>query len=348
MELANGWRAKLAESRQTVTFSGQRGEQLSYAKLAAGDANKKPLKTWMEVEGQEVRLAVDDNDAVYPVTIDPLLTQQTKLIAPNIVGIEPGKYFGYSVAVSGQTVVVGAPIDEIGGKLNQGSAYVFVRSGTSWKQQQKLIASDGAFADLFGFSVAISGDTISYTLSYSNVGTANATGVNLTETVPVGTTFNAAASAPGWSCAPNGNAGSSCNYSLGSVSSGLVGGVSFAVTVNATLPSGVTQISTNRPPVVKNDSYSTNKGATLTVAAPGVLGNDTDADGNPLKAVLVSGPVSGALTLNANGSFTYTPAANFSGSVSFIYKANDGTADSNNATGDDQCRCRQHRAGRQS
>ena len=47
------------------------------------------------------------------------------------------------------------------------------------------------------------------------------------------------------------------------------------------------------------------------MAAPGVLANDTDPDGDPLTAVLVTGPSHGTLTLNANGSFTYTPAANY-------------------------------------
>lgn len=81
-----------------------------------------------------------------------------------------------------------------------------------------------------------------------------------------------------------------------------------------------------------NDSYSTNEDTALTVPAPGVLGNDTDADSNPLTAVLVSGPAHGTLTLNPDGSFTYTPSANFSGADSFTYKANDGQADSNVAT----------------
>ena len=88
----------------------------------------------------------------------------------------------------------------------------------------------------------------------------------------------------------------------------------------------------NQPPVAADDAYSVNEDTTLAVTAPGVLANDTDADGNPLTAVLVSGPSSGTLTLNSNGSFTYTPAANFNGTVSFTYKANDGFADSNIAT----------------
>src|SRR5262249_57309818 len=57
-------------------------------------------------------------------------------------------------------------------------------------------------------------------------------------------------------------------------------------------------------------------------------------DGKPVFGMLVAGTAHGALTLNADGSFTYTPAANYIGSDSFTYKANDGTADSNVATAD--------------
>ncbi|MFZ5927342.1 MAG: tandem-95 repeat protein [Acidobacteriota bacterium] len=88
----------------------------------------------------------------------------------------------------------------------------------------------------------------------------------------------------------------------------------------------------NTPPVANNDSYSTNEDTPLSVTAPGVLSNDTDADSNALTAVLVSGPSNGTTTLNPNGSFTYTPNANFSGTDSFTYKAFDGTANSNTAT----------------
>src|SRR6266508_2625040 len=85
----------------------------------------------------------------------------------------------------------------------------------------------------------------------------------------------------------------------------------------------------NDAPVAANDSYGTNEDAMLTVPAPGVLGNDTDVDGNALESVLVSGPAHGTLTLNADGSFSYTPAPNYNGPDSFSYKATDGSVDSN-------------------
>src|SRR5207253_1542409 len=87
----------------------------------------------------------------------------------------------------------------------------------------------------------------------------------------------------------------------------------------------ITVVAVNDAPVAANDSYSVAEDTLLTVAAPGVLGNDTDVDGDPKTAVLVSGPSNGTLTLNANGGFSYTPAANYNGPDSFTYKANDGT-----------------------
>ena len=88
----------------------------------------------------------------------------------------------------------------------------------------------------------------------------------------------------------------------------------------------------NDPPVAVNDSYNVAEDTQLTVAVPGVLANDTDVDGDSLTAVLVASPAHGTLTLNADGSFSYTPAANYNGADSFTYKANDGAADSNVAT----------------
>jgi len=84
-------------------------------------------------------------------------TMQQKLTAPDGDEYE---YFGESVALEGDTVVVGAELDETDSNFGQGSAYVFVRSGTTWSQQQKLTASDGKADDYFGQSVAISGDSV--------------------------------------------------------------------------------------------------------------------------------------------------------------------------------------------
>ena len=80
---------------------------------------------------------------------------ETKLTASDGAA---GDYFGYAVAVSGDTVVVGAYLDDDKG-ANSGSAYVYRWNGGAWVET-KLTASDGAAGDYFGYAVAVSGDTL--------------------------------------------------------------------------------------------------------------------------------------------------------------------------------------------
>ncbi len=88
----------------------------------------------------------------------------------------------------------------------------------------------------------------------------------------------------------------------------------------------------NDPPASLDDSYQTQEETPLNVAAPGVLDNDSDPEGDPLQAQLVAGTTFGSLALNPDGSFTYTPGVNFSGDDSFTYQADDGLLQSPTAT----------------
>lgn len=114
------------------------------------------------------------------------------------------------------------------------------------------------------------------------------------------------------------------------------GGVTFVNTTNhtgdASRTVSLTISAVNHAPTAAQNSYTVNEDTPLTVTAPGVLSNDTDPDGNPLTAVLVSNAGHGAVTLNANGSFTYTPVANYNGGDSFTYKASDGPLSSATTT----------------
>ncbi|MDX2034306.1 MAG: FG-GAP repeat protein, partial [Blastocatellia bacterium] len=83
-------------------------------------------------------------------------SQQQKLTAAD-AGV--GDHFGYAVGLSGETAVIGAPWNKIGASDDQGAAYVFTRAGAVWSQQQQLLAADGGAGDLFGLSVAVSGQT---------------------------------------------------------------------------------------------------------------------------------------------------------------------------------------------
>ncbi|MEA2653805.1 MAG: large repetitive protein, partial [Chloroflexota bacterium] len=100
----------------------------------------------------------------------------------------------------------------------------------------------------------------------------------------------------------------------------------FSVTVSFGIPPA------NSAPVAAADSASVVAGGQLSVPAPGVLGNDTDADGDPLSANLVSGVTHGSLVLYADGGYDYLPLAGYVGVDSFRYAANDGAASSPGAT----------------
>jgi len=88
----------------------------------------------------------------------------------------------------------------------------------------------------------------------------------------------------------------------------------------------------NRAPVANNDAYTVTPNVPFTALTPGILGNDTDADGDVLQAYLVTGPTNGTLLMNLNGSFTYTPLPGFVGTDTFTYQASDGMTLSNTAT----------------
>ncbi|HZU04807.1 MAG TPA: FG-GAP repeat protein [Chloroflexota bacterium] len=141
-----------ASARDAVWRDAAGAERLGYRGLRAWDAAGRELGARLEVMGDALAVWVDDTAARYPLTIDPLV-QQAKLVASDGAA---GDFFGLSVALSadGNTALVGAD----GKNGFQGAAYVFVRSGTTWSQQQKLTAADGAVFDNFSLSVALSGD----------------------------------------------------------------------------------------------------------------------------------------------------------------------------------------------
>jgi len=91
----------------------------------------------------------------------------------------------------------------------------------------------------------------------------------------------------------------------------------------------VIDVPENTPPIAVNDTYNTDENTPLNVSAPGVLVNDIDADDDPLTVTKVSDPSHGILSLNADGSFTYTPATSYIGPDTFTYKTDDDKAYSN-------------------
>jgi hypothetical protein len=172
----------LSADGRDVRFVGtSRCELLTYTGLAVVDAEGRSLAARWHASAGKLRLWVDDEHARYPLTIDPI-AQQAYLKASNT---EAGDQFGVS-AVSGDTVVVGAPAEDsnatgVNGDqsdnsaADSGAAYVFVRNGTTWSQQAYLKASNTEAGDSFGISVSVSGDTVVVGAQFED---SNATGVN--------------------------------------------------------------------------------------------------------------------------------------------------------------------------
>lgn len=94
----------------------------------------------------------------------------------------------------------------------------------------------------------------------------------------------------------------------------------------------ITILPANEPPVAADDAYGLDEDTALSEPAPGVLADDSDPDGDALTAALVAGPAHGTLALAADGSFTYTPSADWYGTDTFTYQASDGTDSSGVAT----------------
>ncbi len=170
---------------------------LTYAGLHVYDADGVSHRAVMVGGGQHLRFSIDESDARYPLTIDPI-AQQAYLKA---LATDTFDGFGASVAISGDLAVVGACFEDsnatgVNGdphdnSLNvSGAAYVFERSGSGWIQAAYLKASNPDAADYFGYSVAISGDLLVVGAFAED---SNATGVDGNQ----GNAANSAASSSG-------------------------------------------------------------------------------------------------------------------------------------------------------
>lgn len=171
LKVRGGLKPSIPEGGLSVSFHDSGGGVvLNYGGLKAWDADGKTLKVWFSestATDASLALLVDDHGARYPVTIDPV-AQQAYVKASNTDNYD---FFGQSVAVSGDTVVVASSVEAGGSpgvngdqtdnsKNWAGAVYVFVRNGTTWTQQAYLKASDPAADDRFGYGLAIEGDTL--------------------------------------------------------------------------------------------------------------------------------------------------------------------------------------------
>ena len=221
-------------------------------------------------------------------------------------------YFGYSVAVDVDTVVVGAYGDDDNGSAS-GSAYVFTRdSNGEWSQKKKLTDEDGEAGDWFGYSVAV--DTAAHT---ALVGAGSAHVLDIHD----------------WESVPGIEGQLPTEHTVENLFNGRV--YDFQVrAVNLRSPGpqaeGEAIPQANDPPVAVDDSTTTAEDTAIVIR---VLDNDSDMDGDSLSVIEVSTPSNGSVAVTGAGTtVTYTPNANFHGSDLFTYKVSDGKVVTDAAT----------------
>ena len=160
LSLKSEYQAKLINNNLQFKNKNQQ-TQLTYNQLVAFDAEGKkiPSRMLFNEKTNQLTLSVNDTQAIYPLIIDPLFSTEIKRTASDSSSYDE---FGYSVAISGDTVVVGSRYDDDDGEKS-GSAYIFQRNQgglNNWGQLTKLVTDDAVTGDWFGRSVSISGDTV--------------------------------------------------------------------------------------------------------------------------------------------------------------------------------------------
>lgn len=157
LAVRGGLRAEVSDGGRGARFSTEAGaDVLTYTGLLVLDADRRELPAWFEACEQGLRLSVDESEARYPIVIDPIAQQAYLKASDN----GTGNFFGRSVSISGDTVVIGAHKHSTGSFYDAGAAYVFVREAGTWSQQAILADSDPNTEENFGYSVSVSGDTI--------------------------------------------------------------------------------------------------------------------------------------------------------------------------------------------
>ncbi|MDX1708012.1 MAG: FG-GAP repeat protein, partial [Desulfobacterales bacterium] len=159
-----------------LAFKDSAGKvRMHYHQLLAFDARQQILPARLALAGNHLSITVDTRGAVYPLTIDPLFSSEQDLSASDAAAEDQ---FGDAVAVDGDTIVIGAPLVNLGTSDDAGAAYVFVRDPSTgvFTEQQKIEASDAAAEDNFGSAVDVDGHSIAVGAPLVNAGTSFDTG----------------------------------------------------------------------------------------------------------------------------------------------------------------------------
>jgi hypothetical protein len=304
-------------------FTRSGGVWSEQAKLLASDKDGGDLFGWsVALDGDTAVIGAYLNDggstlnsgAAYVFTRSGgVWTEQAKLLASDKDRID---FFGRSVALDGDTTIIGTPFKDDSGLNNNGTAYVFTRSGGVWTEQAKLLASDKDNNDQFGYSVALDGDMaligapedIDFSEDGGGAYVFTRSGGVWTEQVKLVATDKYIKDQVHYSVALDGD-------------TALIGARSNAAYVFAVTP------------VAMDDGpYVLDEGGEL-VEDVNILDNDSNPGGDPLTSVVVDPPAHASFfQVMPDGTFDYTHDGSETTSDSFTYRASDGVNESEIAT----------------
>ncbi|MEW6160821.1 MAG: FG-GAP repeat protein, partial [Verrucomicrobiota bacterium] len=130
--------------------------RLQYGALKVFDKDRRAIPAHLIFEGKSIMIVVNDAHANYPLVIDPLITSLESKLGPDFDGDgATSDHFGSSVAIWGDTALIGVPQDDTPAGADAGSCYVFSGAGSNWVREAKINAIGGMAGDLFGHSVAL-------------------------------------------------------------------------------------------------------------------------------------------------------------------------------------------------
>jgi hypothetical protein len=130
--------------------------KLRYGKLVVTDANNKVIPAALKYTGKSILITLNDANAAYPLTVDPLVWIEQKVAASDGTGHFD---FGQAVALDNTTALIGADLATVDGNTQQGAVYVFTKSNGKWTESGKLTANDGEANDTFGTSISLYDNT---------------------------------------------------------------------------------------------------------------------------------------------------------------------------------------------
>ena len=336
----------------TVTASG--GTETCVAAVAAGSCDITLL-----AGGDRTLTATYPGDANYNGDSDTESHSVRTATTTTVTTSDGSTVFGESVTFTATVAPVppgtGTPTGSVQFKadgVNLGAA-VSLSGGTAQRTTSALAVGSHVITAEYagGGEFAASAGTLTPDQQVAQAGTVTAiTGESPDESNPgqsytVSVTVSAAApgsGTPGGTVSVSDGEGGSCELTLGggSGSCALASANPGTKTLTATYSGDANFLGSqttaahevNTPPVAQGEAFVAPAALPLIVGAPGVLANDTDADGDGLTAVLDTDVSNGSLLLDDDGSFIYTPEAPFVGTDSFTYHANDGLADSPSVT----------------